>query len=123
MTESEKRIRILEDKAAAPDSDTPFIRTLALCEIARQLSRLGDIYEFELGINDDYRPNLPVRRKRRHTGTRLELPRDLATLVNPELGITSDILMGDKCDDPMCWCRGTADPTTLAEIFRKEKKP
>lgn len=110
MTETEKRIRILEDKAAAPDSDTPFIRTLALCEIARQLSRLGDIYEFELGINDDYRPNLPVRGRRRHTGT------------HP--------LSETTCDDPTCWCRAeifgrekTADPTTLAEIFRKEKKP
>ena len=123
MTESEKRIRILEDKAAAPDSDTVFIRTLALCEIARQLSRLGDIYEFELGINDDYRPNLPVRRKRRHTGTRPELPPELAALVDPKLGITADLFRSPTCDDPNCWCHDPADPTTLAEIFRKEKKP
>lgn len=76
---NEERIQKLEKLAGASiysENEGNYLIICALCEIARQLSRLGDIYEFEIGVLDDYEPNL---RK--------------------------------------------PDPTTLSEIFRKEKNP
>ena len=57
MTKSEERIKTLE--AAITKAGPPGMNIgLAVCEMARQISRLGDIYEFELGIENGYEPNL-----------------------------------------------------------------
>lgn len=75
MSESDElRISSLEERAHnLPYEDrAQEILIDTLCEIARQLSRLGDIYE---SATDGP-----------------ELPPDLAALVDPELGITADVL-------------------------------
>lgn len=59
-TAAEQRIRNLEERVLSLPYEVRAQQLIVetLCEIARQLARIGDIYEFELGVNDDYKPNL-----------------------------------------------------------------
>ena len=49
MTDAEKCIQKIEDDTDPSDG----LQMRALCEIARQLARLADLREFELGIGHD----------------------------------------------------------------------
>ena len=49
MTDAEKCIQTIEDDTDPSDG----LQIRALCEIARQLVRLADLREFELGIEHD----------------------------------------------------------------------
>lgn len=54
MTATELRISRIETKGCCTDSDvqTQEALVLAVCEVARQLSHLVDLYQFELGLLD-----------------------------------------------------------------------
>lgn len=54
MTSSECRIKTIEQMAEEPSITwRDQILIYALCEIARQLARIADTYEFEMGIETD----------------------------------------------------------------------
>ena len=48
MTDAEQRIEKIEAHADLSDADNQMAQVLALCEIARQLARLGDLYEVQI---------------------------------------------------------------------------
>lgn len=51
MTDAEKRIEKIWKMANTNHPDNQVAHVFALCEIARQLARLGDLYQFELGVD------------------------------------------------------------------------
>lgn len=51
--QKENELRIIENMAGRSELDNRTAEVLALCEIARQLARLADLYQFELGVDDD----------------------------------------------------------------------
>lgn len=51
--QKENELRIIEDMAGRSEADNRTAEVLALCEIARQLARLADLYQFELGLDEE----------------------------------------------------------------------
>ena len=52
MTATEKEIKIIESLSGTTSVDNQVALTLAVCQCARQLARLADLYQFELGLQD-----------------------------------------------------------------------
>ena len=55
MDAAEKRIREIESKADKGQNPADYAEAMVaiFCEIARQLTRLAALYEFELGLGDN----------------------------------------------------------------------
>ena len=53
MKQAESRINVIKDLASRTEADNRLAEVLALCEIARQLTRLGDLYLTDLNLNGD----------------------------------------------------------------------
>lgn len=48
MSEAEKRIDVIEDMAGRNEADNRIAEVFAICELARALNRLGDLYLTDL---------------------------------------------------------------------------
>lgn len=51
MTSAENEIEIIESLSGTSSVDNQMALTLAICQCARQLARLADLYQFELGLD------------------------------------------------------------------------